>query len=63
MITGPAGAIRHMRANFKDKSGPAYWRAVDVCYAALRLETDTDISRIFFLAAYEDEIAKSRVGH
>lgn len=59
MITGPAGAIRHMRDNFQDKSGPSYWRAVNICFAALRREADADISRVFFLAAYEDELLKS----
>lgn len=59
-INGPAAAIRHMRDNFRDKSGPAYSRAVDICFAALRRETDPDIARVFFLAAYEDQVMKLR---
>ncbi|WP_085423661.1 DUF982 domain-containing protein [Xaviernesmea oryzae] len=58
-ISGPADAIRHMRDCFIDKSGPAYSRAVDICFAALRCETDPDIARVFFLAAFEDQLAKA----
>ncbi|WP_408004489.1 DUF982 domain-containing protein [Pseudorhizobium endolithicum] len=59
-INGPADAIRHMRDKFRDKTGPAYSRAVNICYAALRREADPDISRVFFLTAYEDYLSKIR---
>ncbi|WP_081952681.1 DUF982 domain-containing protein [Neorhizobium petrolearium] len=62
-ISGPADAIRHMRDCFMDKSGPSYSRAIDICLAALRRETDPDIARVFFLAAYEDQLARAQKGH
>ena len=58
-IAGPAEAIRHMRDCFNDKSGPSYSRAISVCFAALRCEAEPDVARVFFLAACEDQVAKS----
>lgn len=62
-ISGPADAIRHMRDCFKDKSGPSYTRAVDICFAALRREADPDMARVFFLAACEDQAEKALERH
>jgi hypothetical protein len=45
-----------MRTYFDEQSLPAYSRALDVCFAALRCETELDIARTFFLAAYEEEL-------
>ncbi|MCK8779068.1 DUF982 domain-containing protein [Rhizobium sp. NTR19] len=58
-IRGPAEAVRYMRDNFT-VARPACSRAISVCYAALRLETDHDTAKMFFLAAYENEIHVSK---
>ncbi len=55
-ITGPGEAIRHMRDCFGDTSGPLYSKAVNVCFAALRCETDPDTARSVFLVAYQDHL-------
>ncbi|WP_132413336.1 DUF982 domain-containing protein [Neorhizobium sp. S3-V5DH] len=55
-IKGPAEAIRFMKTDFRERSGTAYSRAVAVCFAALRRETEPDVARHFFLAAYESEL-------
>ncbi|AXV16465.1 hypothetical protein CYG48_12675 [Neorhizobium sp. SOG26] len=60
-IRGPAEAVHYMRANFKF-AGPALSRAVSVCFAALRLEAESDTAKMFFLAAYESEI-QARKSH
>jgi hypothetical protein len=62
-IFGPAEAIRYMRTCFNDQSSPAYSRAVEVCFAALRCEADPDVARSFFLAAYEGELEAQRRRH
>jgi hypothetical protein len=59
-ICGPAEAIRYMRSHFNERSVPAYSRAMDVCFAALRCETDPDTARAFFLAAYDGELEARR---
>ena len=59
-IAGPADALRHMRNQFNEKFGPAYCRALNICFAAIRFEVDVDISRDFFLRAYEDQIQRRR---
>ena len=60
LVAGPADALRHMRNQFSEKYGPAYCKAVNICFAAIRFEVDVDISREFFLTAYEDQIQQRR---
>jgi hypothetical protein len=59
MIKGPAEALRYMKHHFAHKSGPAYFRAWNICLAAIRQETEPEISRVFFLIAYEDQLLSS----
>ncbi|WP_117196372.1 DUF982 domain-containing protein [Rhizobium terrae] len=59
-ISGPAEAIRYMRTYFNERCAPAYSRAINVCFAALRCETDPDIAKEFFLAAYQGELEARR---
>lgn len=60
MISGPADAIRYIRKRFCDHTSPLYSRALSICFASLRREADVDISRTFFLAAYEDHLLSHR---
>ena len=61
-IRGPADAIRHMRDNFRCKSGPIYWHAFELCHAAVRGELQTEFARAPFVAACAEDDAVDRGG-
>jgi len=57
-IRGPREAICCMRTEFADQTGPAFHRALDICFAALRREADLDVAKTFFVRAFEDDQVK-----
>lgn len=56
-ISGPADALRHMKS-LTHRSGPIYWRAVDLCQHALTNGVHPEISRPHFIAACADADAR-----
>jgi hypothetical protein len=59
-VRGPAEAVHCLRNDFAVQSGPAYNRALHVCFAALRFESELDVAKLFFVNAYEDQKMRLR---
>lgn len=58
-IWGPGDALRHMKT-LSHKSGPTYWRAIDLCQHALTNGVHPEVSRPHFISACADADARRR---
>lgn len=56
-ISGPGDALRHLKI-IRHRSGPIYWRAVDLCQHALTNGIPTEMCRSTFIAACADADAR-----